>query len=195
MHSPSPIPMESSTATSSRKTSSFKVTAWSSADFGVARAIDLAADEDITSEQLVVGTPLYMSPEQASGSRVDGRSDIYSLGCVIYEMLVGEPPFTGATPQAVTAKKASGLTLQCGSSSHCAAHGGRYGGPGTREHSGRPVRDGAGVRGRLRGRRDLAREDAFPSSRTAGDGGNAAGLAALHLWSARRQARNVNESW
>ncbi len=78
------------------------------ADFGVARAIDLAADEDITSEQLVVGTPLYMSPEQASGSRVDGRSDIYSLGCVIYEMLVGEPPFTGATPQAVTAKKASG---------------------------------------------------------------------------------------
>jgi TolB-like protein len=78
------------------------------ADFGVARAIDLAAGEDITSEQLVVGTPLYMSPEQAGGAKVDGRSDIYSLGCVIYEMLVGEPPFTGATPQAVTAKKASG---------------------------------------------------------------------------------------
>src|SRR5215208_3213158 len=78
------------------------------ADFGVARAIELAAGDDITSEQLVVGTPLYMSPEQASGSKVDGRSDIYSLGCVIYEMLAGEPPFTGATLQAVTAKKASG---------------------------------------------------------------------------------------
>jgi TolB-like protein len=78
------------------------------ADFGIARAIDLAAEENITSEQLVVGTPLYMSPEQASGSRVDARTDIYSLGCVLYEMLSGEPPFRGATPQAVTAKKLAG---------------------------------------------------------------------------------------
>jgi serine/threonine-protein kinase len=78
------------------------------ADFGVARAIGLAAGEDITSEQLVVGTPIYMSPEQAGGSKVDGRSDIYSLGCVVYEMLAGEPPFGGASAQAVTAKKLSG---------------------------------------------------------------------------------------
>lgn len=78
------------------------------ADFGIARAIDLAAEENITSEQLVVGTPLYMSPEQASGSKVDGRTDVYSLACVVYEMLSGEPPFRGATPQAVTAKKLAG---------------------------------------------------------------------------------------
>jgi TolB-like protein/tetratricopeptide (TPR) repeat protein len=78
------------------------------ADFGIARAIDLAAGEAITSEELVLGTPLYMSPEQASGMRLDGRSDIYSLGCVVYEMLSGEPPFKGPTPQAITAKKLSG---------------------------------------------------------------------------------------
>jgi TolB-like protein len=78
------------------------------ADFGIARAIDLAAAETITSGQLVLGTPTYMSPEQASGTKLDGRSDIYSLGCVLYEMLAGEPPFQGPNPQAITAKKLSG---------------------------------------------------------------------------------------
>jgi serine/threonine-protein kinase len=78
------------------------------ADFGIARAIDLAAGDAITSEQLVLGTPIYMSPEQASGSKLDARTDIYSLACVVYEMLVGEPPFHGPTPQAITAKKLSG---------------------------------------------------------------------------------------
>jgi TolB-like protein len=78
------------------------------ADFGIARAIDLAAGEDITSGQLVLGTPVYMSPEQASGSKLDGRSDLYSLACVTYEMLTGEPPFAGPSPQATTAKKLSG---------------------------------------------------------------------------------------
>ena len=74
-------------------------------DFGIAKAMLEAAGERISSSGLVVGTPHYMSPEQASGqSELDGRSDIYSLACVVYEMLVGEPPFTGPTTQAVMAK-------------------------------------------------------------------------------------------
>jgi eukaryotic-like serine/threonine-protein kinase len=80
------------------------------ADFGIARAISAAAssiDDSLTAVGLALGTPLYMSPEQASGhARVDGRADIYSLGCVLYEMLAGEPPFTGHTPQAVAAQHA-----------------------------------------------------------------------------------------
>jgi serine/threonine protein kinase/tetratricopeptide (TPR) repeat protein len=76
------------------------------ADFGIARAIDRAtAGEVITSAGLAVGTPAYMSPEQSmSGSEVDGRSDIYSLGCVLYEMLGGEPPFSGPTANAILAR-------------------------------------------------------------------------------------------
>jgi tetratricopeptide (TPR) repeat protein/tRNA A-37 threonylcarbamoyl transferase component Bud32 len=77
------------------------------ADFGLARAVTQAAG-GFTSSGLVVGTPQYMSPEQGSGNAtVDARSDIYSLGCVLYEMLAGEPPFTGPTPQAVIAKQVS----------------------------------------------------------------------------------------
>jgi eukaryotic-like serine/threonine-protein kinase len=79
------------------------------ADFGIARAISAAtiADDRITGANLALGTPLYMSPEQAAGHlRLDGRADIYSLGCVLYEMLAGEPPFVGPTPQAVTAQHA-----------------------------------------------------------------------------------------
>jgi TolB-like protein len=75
------------------------------ADFGVARAIETAATERLTESGLAVGTPTYMSPEQAGGSaRLDGRSDIYSLACVLYEMLAGEPPFNGLSAQAVFAK-------------------------------------------------------------------------------------------
>ena len=76
------------------------------ADFGVARAITSAAGERITGSGIVVGTAAYMSPEQASGdTQVDGRSDIYSLACVLYEMLAGSPPFTGPNPQAVLARR------------------------------------------------------------------------------------------
>jgi TolB-like protein/tRNA A-37 threonylcarbamoyl transferase component Bud32/tetratricopeptide (TPR) repeat protein len=75
------------------------------ADFGVARAIESAAGDRMTETGLAVGTATYMSPEQASpGGRVDGRSDLYSLGCVLYEMLAGEPPFTGSGPRSIVAK-------------------------------------------------------------------------------------------
>jgi serine/threonine-protein kinase len=68
------------------------------ADFGVARAIVAAAGERLTTTGIAVGTPAYMSPEQAAGSGdIDGRSDLYSLGCVLYEMLAGQPPFAGPT--------------------------------------------------------------------------------------------------
>jgi serine/threonine-protein kinase len=78
------------------------------ADFGLARALEAAGDERLTVSGLAVGTPAYMSPEQASSdARLDGRSDLYSLGCVIYEMLAGEPPFTGRTAQAIIARRFS----------------------------------------------------------------------------------------
>ena len=75
------------------------------ADFGVARALESAGLVELTETGLAVGTPTYMSPEQATAGRVDARSDVYALGCVLYEMLAGEPPYTGPTPQAVIAKQ------------------------------------------------------------------------------------------
>ena len=78
------------------------------ADFGIARAVSAAGTARLTETGMAVGTPAYMSPEQATGSgSLDGRSDIYSLGCVLYEMLSGETPYTGPTPQAILAKKLS----------------------------------------------------------------------------------------
>jgi len=75
-------------------------------DFGIARAVSAAGGARLTETGLSIGTPAYMSPEQAAGSNdVDGRSDLYSLGCVLYEMLSGETPYTGPTPQAILAKK------------------------------------------------------------------------------------------
>jgi serine/threonine-protein kinase len=75
------------------------------ADFGLAKAIAAGGESQLTETGMSVGTPAYMSPEQASAGQVDARSDIYALGCVLYEMLAGEPPFTGSTPQAILAKR------------------------------------------------------------------------------------------
>jgi|SRR5687768_3177774 len=75
------------------------------ADFGIALAVSNAGGNRITQTGLSLGTPQYMSPEQATGDRVmDGRTDVYSLGAVTYEMLTGEPPHTGTTSQAVIAR-------------------------------------------------------------------------------------------
>ncbi len=74
------------------------------ADFGIAS--DRGNEASLTATGLTVGTPLYMSPEQGTGAAVvDGRSDQYALACVTYELLAGEPPFTGPTPLAITARK------------------------------------------------------------------------------------------
>ena len=79
------------------------------ADFGIARAVGSAATTQVTTATgLAIGTPAYMSPEQALGdAAVDARSDVYALGCVLYEMLAGEPPYTGPTAQAIMARRLS----------------------------------------------------------------------------------------
>ncbi len=74
-------------------------------DFGIARAVDAAGGDKLTETGLAIGTPAYMPPEQSAGSgKVDRRSDIYSLACVLYETLAGQPPFTGPTAQAIMAR-------------------------------------------------------------------------------------------
>jgi hypothetical protein len=78
-------------------------------DFGIARAVSAAAADRLTQTGIALGTAAYMSPEQATGERdIDGRSDVYSLGCVLYEMIAGEPPFFGPNVQAMIARRLSG---------------------------------------------------------------------------------------
>jgi serine/threonine-protein kinase len=75
------------------------------ADFGIGKALS-EVEAEITQTGMMLGTPTYISPEQASGEpNIDGRSDLYSLGCVLYEMLAGEPPFTGPNAQAIITKR------------------------------------------------------------------------------------------
>jgi eukaryotic-like serine/threonine-protein kinase len=76
-------------------------------DFGIARALTVAGSERLTETGLALGTPPYMSPEQALGGELDGRSDLYSLACVLFEMLAGVPPFQRPSPQAVVAAHAT----------------------------------------------------------------------------------------
>jgi eukaryotic-like serine/threonine-protein kinase len=75
------------------------------ADFGIARALGATHGDTLTQVGMAVGTPAYMSPEQASADTADARSDLYRLGCVLYELLVGTPPFTGPTAHAVMVKR------------------------------------------------------------------------------------------
>jgi serine/threonine-protein kinase len=78
------------------------------ADFGIGKALAAASSStsaSFTQIGMAVGTPAYMSPEQATGEAVDGRSDLFALGCTLYEMLTGAPPFTGASAQAVIARR------------------------------------------------------------------------------------------
>jgi len=74
------------------------------ADFGIARAVEVLGSEKLTETGLALGTVHYMSPEQAAAGKIDARTDIYSLGCVLYQMLSGQPPFNAHTPQAVLAR-------------------------------------------------------------------------------------------
>ena len=75
------------------------------ADFGIARAVSVSGGDSMTATGLAIGTPAYMSPEQASAERsIDARSDVYALGCVLYEMLAGHPPFLGRTGQEILAR-------------------------------------------------------------------------------------------
>jgi serine/threonine protein kinase len=75
------------------------------ADFGVALAVSTVDEERLTQTGITVGTPDYMSPEQATAAKMDGRSDVYALACVAYEMLVGRPPFSATTTQELMVKR------------------------------------------------------------------------------------------
>ena len=155
------------TATSSRRTScSTRARRWSPTSASGRRSP--ARAKSITQTGLAVGTPAYMSPEQSAGELgTDGRSDLYSLGCVLYEMLAGEPPFTGVTPQAIIAKRFVSPIPKVRTTRDVPGGGGRRGVARARAHAGGPLshrrrlRRGA-ARDRARGHGRGARRRAVP---------------------------------
>ena len=84
------------------------------ADFGIARAAAQATGEELTRVGTAVGTPKYMAPEQAGGESVDFRSDLYSLACVLYEMLAGDAPYTGPSAHVIIVRSTLGPAPRCG---------------------------------------------------------------------------------
>ena len=119
------------------------------ADFGIARVLEAVGGESLSTSGLVIGLPGYMSPEQATASReLDARTDIYSLGCVLYEMLGGQLPFTGATRTAVLARQIADpvppLSTLCPTVPP-AIERRRVARPGKTSRG--PIRDGRGLRG------------------------------------------------
>jgi serine/threonine-protein kinase len=86
------------------------------ADFGIARALGSSGGDTLTATGMIIGTAAYMSPEQAAGDKaIDARTDIYSLGCVLYEMLAGEQPFQAPTAQSVIARVMTEMPRPLGS--------------------------------------------------------------------------------
>ena len=121
-------------------------------DFGIALAAATAPSERLTETGLLVGTPEYMSPEQAAGERtLDARSDVYSLGCVLYELLAGEPPHAGASARSVIARRFTEPAPRVRRVRPHGAGGGRRGArPGAGRGAGRAIPDRRGVRGSAR---------------------------------------------
>ncbi len=113
------------------------------ADFGIAKLFDAGDAAKLTETGLALGTPAYMSPEQAPvDPRLDARTDVYSLGCVLYEMLAGQPPFTGPTAQAIDGAACSRADAVAPPGAHHRISETGVGGlQGGRQGPGRPVRD------------------------------------------------------
>src|SRR5256886_3442969 len=117
------------------------------ADFGIALAVSSAGRDRLTETGLSLGTPAYMSPEQASAEpRLDGRSDQYSLASVLYEMLAGEPPYTGPAPHAITPKRLAEPVPHLSTVRRVSPAGGTPLPQKPPETPARPFRPGAGLR-------------------------------------------------
>ena len=162
------------------------------ADFGIALAASKASGSRMTETGMSLGTPHYMSPEQAMGEReITARSDVYALGAVLYEMLTGDPPFTGSTAQAIVARVVTEAPrpLATAAPHHSAA---RRGGGADRagEAAGGPVRLRGGIRRGAHGR-ELRADRSTPAAAARGspDARSPPGARSRHRRLARRGGR------